>query len=136
MLSANEGINGRVGMKVLNGMILGMVLLVPVGCVNYSGDSGVENRWRSESIEDWKVGKSTEQDIVTLLGPPSQLIRLEKETVYYYLRERQSGKGLFLMLYNWRSEKLTYDRAVFFFGRDGKLTKYSFSPEALPYAGD
>lgn len=111
------------------------LIAVCAGCVNYSGDSGVENRWRAEEAAEWKAGETTAQAVMDALGPPSQLIRLNDATVYYYLREHRDGKGLFLLLYNWRTEALTYDRAVFFFDRDGLLTQYALSPEALPYAG-
>ena len=113
--------------------IFGMVVLLLAGCASYSGDNGVENRWRSKDAPDWKVGVTTEQDVADVLGPPSQLINLDDQVVYYYLREHRSGKGLILLIYNWGYQKLTYDRAVFFFDQNGKLTKYSYSPEALPY---
>jgi hypothetical protein len=113
--------------------IVAGVLLILAGCASYSGDNGVENRWRSKDTPDWVVGETTEQDVVDILGPPSQLINLNEDTVYYYLREHKSGKGLFLLIFNWGYQKLTYDRAIFFFDMEGRLTKYSYSPEALPY---
>ena len=113
--------------------IVAGVLLILAGCASYSGDNGVENRWRSKDTPDWVVGETTEQDVVDILGPPSQLINLNEDTVYYYLREHKSGKGLFLLIFNWGYQKLTYDRAIFFFDMEGRLNKYSYSPEALPY---
>lgn len=113
--------------------VLGIMIVLLAGCASYSGDNGVENRWRSEEASVWEVGTTTEQDVAAQLGPPSQLISLGDQTVYYYLREHRSGKGLVLLVYNWGYQKLTYDRAVFFFDDDGNLTKYSYSPEALPY---
>jgi hypothetical protein len=113
--------------------ISGFMLLVLVGCASYSGDNGVENRWRSGSTPEWEVGVTTEQDVAEHLGPPSQLINLDDQVVYYYLREHRRGKGLILILFNWGYQKLTYDRAVFFYDKEGLLTKYSYSPEALPY---
>lgn len=109
------------------------VLLMVAGCASYSGDNGVENRWRSPAVPVWKPGVTTEQSVTEVLGPPSQLIGLENETVYYYLREHRSGRGLVLLIYNWGHQTLTYDRAIFFFDKKGMLTKYSYSPEALPY---
>lgn len=112
--------------------------LFPViwGCASYSGNNGVENRWRSEQVPEWAVGKTTEQEVVDFLGPPSQLISLKNETVYYYLREHKNGKGLVTLIYNWGHQDLTYDRAVFFFDDQGILTKHSYSLEALPYEED
>lgn len=110
-----------------------VILVVLAGCASYSGNNGVENRWRSETVPEWAAGKTTEQDVADFLGPPSQLINLDEETVYYYLREHRNGKGLILLIYNWGSQDLTYDRAVFFFDKKGVLTKHSYSLEALPY---
>ena len=81
------------------GTALALIVLC-AGCVNYSGESGVENRWRTEEAAEWKVGETTAQAVMDALGPPSQLIRLDDATVYYYLREHRDGKGLFLLIYN------------------------------------
>lgn len=113
-----------------------LALLALMGCASYTGDNGVDNTWRSENAPVWEEGVTTEQEVAEALGPPSQLIGLRDETVYYYLREHRSGRGLLLLIYNWGYQKLTYDRAVFFFNNDGVLTKYSYSPEALPYDAD
>jgi len=109
------------------------VILVLVGCSSDKGYSGVDNVWRSTNPPAWKVGITTETDVIDALGPPSQLISLEKETVYYYLREERKSFGVFLLVYNWKNQTLAYDRAIFFFDQQGKLTKQSYSLEALPY---
>ena len=119
-------------MKWFKGIFAGLLLLL-AGCASYSGDTGVENKWRAADAPVWEAGVTTESDVSLVLGPPSQLISLENQTVYYYLREHRSGKGLVLLIYNWGYQKLTYDRAAFFFDEKGILTKYSYSPEALPY---
>lgn len=114
-------------------LCLSFLLIGLAGCASYSGDNGVENRWRSDDATDWEIGVTTEADVAKELGPPSQLIKLGDETAYYYLREHRSGKGVVLILFNWGYQKLVYDRAVFFFSDEGLLTKYSYSPEALSY---
>lgn len=114
-------------------MLLGCSLILLVGCSSDSGYSGVDNIWRSSNPPVWEAGKTTEADVIDALGPPSQLIGLEKETVYYYLREERKATGVFLLAYNWKNQKLVYDRAIFFFDLRGTLTKYAYSHEALPY---
>ena len=120
-------------MKALLGSLLFLSLFLLSGCARYGGDNGVENRWRATDAPVWTVGKTTENEVAMAFGPPSQLINLNDETVYYYLREHRSGSGLVLFIYNWGYQKLTYDRAIFFFDENGILSKYSYSPEALPY---
>ena len=115
----------------LSGVIF--LLAAAAGCMSDFGYSGVDNVWRAANPPVWEVGKTTEMDVIAKLGPPSQLIGLEKETVYYYLRERRKGYGVFLLVYNWKNQNLVYDRAIFFFDKNGKLTKHSYSLEALPY---
>ena len=112
--------------------VLGFVFLL-AGCASWKGDAGVENSWRNKTLPPWVVGETTEAQVAKALGPPSQIIGLEQETVFYYLREQKTGKGLVLLLWNWGSQKTRYDRAIFFFDQKGVLTKYSYSLEALPY---
>ena len=119
--------------KTVCQMIVVSAFLLFSGCASYTGDSGVENIWRSENLPAWKPGVTTGEDVAAKLGPPSQIIGLENETVYYYLHEQKKGKALILLVYNWGSQKMVYDRAIFFFDKQGRLTKYSYSPEALPY---
>jgi hypothetical protein len=119
-------------MKKMNWIGLTLILLLG-GCSSDKGYSGVDNIWRSANPPVWGAGITTETDVIDALGPPSQLIGLEKETVYYYLREERKASGLFLLIYNWKTQTLVYDRAIFFFDKQGTLTKFSYSLEALPY---
>ena len=120
-------------MNMFKWLSCAVLLAAAAGCTSDVGYSGVDNVWRSETVPTWETGKTTEMDVINAFGPPSQLISLDKETVYYYLRERRKGHGVFLLAYNWKDQKLVYDRAIFFFDKSGKLTKHSYSPEALPY---
>ena len=119
-------------MKMMKWMGLTLILVL-AGCTSDNGYSGVDNIWRSANSPAWEVGATTETDVIDALGPPSQLIGLDKETVYYYLREERKARGLLLLIYNWKTQTLIYDRAIFFFNKKGMLTKYSYSLEALPY---
>lgn len=119
-------------MKIMKWFSLSVVLVL-AGCSSDSGYSGVDNIWRSVNPPVWEAGKTTEADVIEVLGPPSQLIGLDKETVYYYLREERKATGVFLLVYNWKNQKQVYDRAIFFFDKQGKLTKHSYSREALSY---
>lgn len=119
----------------MKALLLGTVLLsltLP-GCARFAGDNGVNNLWRAPDVPAWEAGVTTEAQVAEALGPPSQLIHLGDRTVYYYLREHRSGSAVVLLVYNWGCQNLTYDRAMFIFDREGKLDKYSYSPEALPY---
>jgi hypothetical protein len=112
--------------------ILILVLLATASaCSRADTEVGVENIWREPGIS-FTEGVTTEAEVLAALGPPSQLIDLGDETVYYYLREAFRSDRLLLILYNRTQRSGSYDRAVFFFGKDGILTKAAYSETALP----
>jgi hypothetical protein len=102
------------------------VVLAATGCAQISKKAGVENRWREQNII-FQEGVTTQQEVLTQLGPPSQIIALPAKTVFYYLFEETKGRLLFLVLYNQANTRITYDRAIFFFNTDGVLETYAFS---------
>ena len=108
-------------------------VVLSAGCANWDGSAGVSNEWRSPDVPIWEPGVTTAADVTAVLGPPSQLIALHDETVFYYMREGKDGKSLLLIVWNTGSQNTEYDRAMFFFDKKGILRKYSYSPEALPY---
>ena len=101
------------------------VMLAATGCAQISKKAGVENRWRDQHIV-LQEGVTTQQQVLAQLGPPSQLIALPAKTVFYYLFEETKGRLLFLILYNQADTDITYDRAIFFFNKDGILETYAF----------
>ncbi len=108
-------------------------VLWSAGCANWDGYAGVANEWRSPDVPEWEPGVTTASDVTAVLGPPSQLIALHDETVFYYMREGKDGKSLLLIVWNTGTQTTEYDRAMFFFDKQGILRKYSYSPEALSY---
>ena len=108
--------------------ILGLVLS---GCTSYTRMRGVENTWRDPTIAAPVAGETTQAQVIDRYGPPSQIIGLEDQTVFYYLTERNKGSGTILIFYNWLNEKVTYDRAIFFFDAQGVLVDYGFSRESI-----
>jgi outer membrane protein assembly factor BamE (lipoprotein component of BamABCDE complex) len=102
------------------------IVLAVTGCAQISKKAGVENRWRDHNIV-LQEGVTTQQQVLAQLGPPSQIIALSAKTVFYYLFEETKGRLLFLILYNQANTDITYDRAIFFFNKDGLLEAYAFS---------
>jgi hypothetical protein len=114
---------------------LGLLLVCGVlaSCANWTQDIGVDNAWRAADTPAWVVGRSTSEDVMAFLGPPSQVINLDDQVIFYYLKERMAGQGYILLFYNRSSIETRYDRAIFFFDDDDVLTRYAYSNEALPY---
>ena len=109
--------------RYLTLLLPGALLLL--GCVQFSGNRGVEVTWHPEAITQLEKGRSTREDVLSLLGPPSQVISLENETVLYYLNERTEFEGAILILFNRFDRATDYDRAVFFFDKDDVLIEYA-----------
>jgi hypothetical protein len=113
-------------------VLLLSLLALTSGCVSKSSTQGVENRWRAEPAPVFERGKSTEHDVLSALGPPSQVINAGNRTVFYYLLEAKRSRGVILIIYNQTVERIVYDRAIFFFDAQGHLTDFSTSNEKVP----
>ena len=105
------------------------------GCARWSQETGVDNRWRGAEMPVWVTGETTAEDVMSELGPPSQIIALKDQVVYYSLKEKMAGSAYVLILYNNAKMRAEYDRAIFFFDDDGKLTRYAYSNEKLSHRG-
>ena len=111
--------------------LLGLALLFS-GCASRQSQLGVKNLWRNNDSAQFEKGTTTQSDVMQVLGPPSQVIGLQDQTIFYYLREQLKSKSLVLVIYNDTREQITYDRAIFFFDTKGILKDYAFSDEQLP----
>ncbi len=114
-------------MRKLPGVGLAACLLAAtlVGCAQYENKRGVEVTWQDTVTSHLIPGKSTRKEVLRLLGPPSQVIALEEETVLYYLFERSEGNGLILILYNRMQIDTHYERAILFFDENDILTDFA-----------
>lgn len=95
------------------------------GCAQYENRRGVEVSWQDTVTDQLVRGQSTRKEVLALLGPPSQVISLEEETVLYYLFEKSKGNGLILIVYNRMKIDTHFDRAIFFFDANDTLTDYA-----------
>lgn len=116
--------------RLLPTLLLALTMTLP-GCASFERNQGVENAWRDPSVAAPVIGQTTESDIIKALGPPSQVIGLGDQTVFYYLMEHREGKAGIFLIYNWVKEDTIYDRAIFFFDQNGVLREYGFSKEKI-----
>lgn len=104
---------------------LALVFALASGCARYASQRGVDVTWDATTLASFERGVTTRGDVMAALGPPSQLVNLGDESVLYYLNEAAQGEGLILLVYN-RFDVLTrYDRAVFIFDEDDRLSDFS-----------
>lgn len=104
---------------------LAFLLALAGGCAQYDSDRGVDVTWQPAALVDLERGRTTRSEVLARLGPPSQVIALGDETVLYYLNEQADGDGLLLVVYNRFTVDTRYDRAIFFFDEDDRLTDHS-----------
>lgn len=107
------------------------ILILLTGCASYGAIDGVDNLWRDVPADAFEKGVTTQADVLELLGPPSQLISLQNQNVFYYLTEELSGEGKIFIVWNQASAESKYDRAIFFFDTNGVLQEFSFSKEQI-----
>ena len=101
------------------------------GCASFESVDGVSNLWREVPIDQFQSGVTKQSDVLELLGPPSQLINLHEQTVFYYLTEHTSGQGKIFIVWNQMNAESNYDRALFFFDTDGVLQELAYSKEEI-----
>jgi len=106
-------------------VILVLLLFVIGGCAQYDNKRGVDVTWQPAALSDLERGETTRSEVLARLGPPSQVIALGDETVLYYLNEQADGNGLLLIVYNRFTVDTRYDRAIFFFDQNDRLTDHS-----------
>ena len=115
---------------VLLACLAGSALLP--ACASKLSQMGVQNKWRADPAPIFQKGKTSQSEVMTALGPPSQVIALHDQTLFYYLREQLRTKAFFLVLYNQTRENVSYDRAIFFFDKNGTLSDFAYSEEVIP----
>ena len=106
-------------------LVAGLGATLLAGCAQYENRRGVEVTWEDKVTSQLQRGHSSRCEVLALLGPPSQVISLEEETVLYYLFEKSKGNGLILILYNRMQIDTHFDRAIFFFNDQDILTDYA-----------
>jgi outer membrane protein assembly factor BamE (lipoprotein component of BamABCDE complex) len=116
--------------KYLKVIIVSLALLI-TGCTSYGSIDGVSNLWREVPVDQFQKGVTKQSDVLELLGPPSQLINLHDQTVFYYLTQLSSGQGKIFIVWNQVSVENKYDRAIFFFDTEGVLQEVAYSKEAI-----
>jgi outer membrane protein assembly factor BamE (lipoprotein component of BamABCDE complex) len=109
-----------------------LVVLAAAGCAKISKKTGVENRWRDPDVV-FQKRVATQQEVLAKLGPPSQIIALKEKKVFYYLFEETKRNLFFLIIYNQANTDVTYDRAIFFFDKDGMLEEYALRTPTIQY---
>jgi hypothetical protein len=110
-----------------------LLFITASGCAVAQKELGVANKWRGPDAPSIEVGETTQSDVLAYFGPPSQIISINDQVMFYYMLEQDKGEGVILIVYNEYNQKNIYDRALFIFDQEGILVDYSYSPEIVTH---
>jgi outer membrane protein assembly factor BamE (lipoprotein component of BamABCDE complex) len=121
---------GRTGMNLL--LVAALAIAATAGCTRIHTEKGIEPTWLEVDADTFRIGASTQSDVLATLGPPSQIIPYQDGSIFYYLHEEAVGTGVIFIVYNQGRLNTRYDRAIFFFDAAGVLQDYAFSDPPQP----
>ena len=102
--------------------------VVAAGCSASSRRAGIPNRWRQTQFQN---GTTTVDQVLSMLGPPSQIVDLDRGVAYYYVLEETNTTAFGFLIAKFSSVDVAFDRAVFFFDERDLLVRHSLSPTAI-----
>jgi outer membrane protein assembly factor BamE (lipoprotein component of BamABCDE complex) len=108
-------------------IVVVLLLTAVAGCTRTQSERGVEPEWRTVPDSAFAIAKTTQSEVMALLGPPSQVITHNGGKIFYYLHEQTDSRGYVFIVYNTSQTTTSYDRAIFFFDEAGVLEDYSLS---------
>ena len=90
------------------------------GC--YLGKKRDDRPWPSEVASKIEVGKSTKAEVLKLLGPPKQVVRLLESEAYMYVATVEKTSGIFLLILNLSRTDRQYDAVTVIINRQDIVT--------------
>jgi hypothetical protein len=90
------------------------------GC--YVSKKKDDRPWPSEIVARIVVGKTTKAEVLQLLGPPKQIIRLLESEAYMYIAPVEKNSGLVLLVLNLSRSDRQYDAVTVIINRQDIVT--------------
>jgi outer membrane protein assembly factor BamE (lipoprotein component of BamABCDE complex) len=115
---------------------LTLAALVPAllgGC--YFGKSKDDRPWNRESVDRIQAGKTTKAEVLQILGPPKQIVRLLESEAYMYTHTVSKDTGTFLVILNFSRSDRQYDAITVIINRQDVVTAVGarFAAEEAEY---
>ncbi len=103
------------------------------GC--YLAKTMDDRSWDEEKVRRIEVGKTTKSQLLSILGPPKQIVRLLDSEAYMYIRSVEKQTGVFLLLVNTQRTDKQYDAVTVIVNREGIVTGVGsrFASESARY---
>ena len=115
-------------------ILIALAALVLVnGC--YVSKKKDDRPWAAEVVAKIEVGKTTKADVLRLLGPPKQIIRLLESEAYMYIAPVEKNSGLVLLVLNLSRSDRQYDAVTVIINRQDVVTAIGsrFSADEAEY---
>ena len=101
-----------------------IVLVAALGVLNgcYVSKKKDDRPLRAEVVAAIQVGKTTKAEVLQLLGPPKQIIRLLESEAYMYVAPVEKNSGLVLLVLNLSRSDRQYDAVTVIINRQDVVT--------------
>jgi hypothetical protein len=90
------------------------------GC--YFGKKMDDRPWPPGVVSKIEVGKTTKADVLRLMGPPKQVIRLLESEAYMYIASVEKNSGVVLLVLNLSRTDRQYDAVTVIINRQDVVT--------------
>ena len=114
-----------------------LVLAAALGVLNgcYVSKKKDDRPLRSEVVAAIQVGKTTKAEVLQMLGPPKQIIRLLESEAYMYVAAVEKNSGLVMVLLNLSRSDRQYDAVTVIINRQDVVTAVGsrFAAETAEY---
>jgi hypothetical protein len=97
-----------------------LALLALNGC--YFGKKKDDRPWPSDIASHIEVGKTTKAEVLKLMGPPKQVVRLLESEAYMYVATVEKNSGIFLLIVNLSRTDRQYDSVTVVINRADIVT--------------
>lgn len=96
------------------------VLFAMGGC--YFGNKKDDRPWDAERVAKIEVGKTTKAQVLALLGPPKEIVRLLESEAYMYVHSIEKSTGTILVVLNLTRSDKQYDAVTVIINRQDVVT--------------
>jgi hypothetical protein len=103
-----------------NLIALSAALVVLCGC--YVSKKMDDRPWPADIVSKIEVGKTTKAEVLKLLGPPKQIIRLLESEAYMYVASVEKNSGLVMVVLNLSRSDRQYDAVTVIINRQDVVT--------------
>ena len=101
-----------------------IILVAALGVLNgcYVSKKKDDRPLRGEVVAAIQVGKTTKAEVLQLLGPPKQIIRLLESEAYMYVASVEKNSGLVLLVLTMSRSDRQYDAVTVIINRQDVVT--------------